>query len=121
MQAVVVLAAGDRERVQPVAEAAQPVVVVAGERFLEPPHAHPLQLAGDGQRHRKSPCAVPAMARLDAGLVGVDHDLDAVANRGPHRFDHLQVLERVGQVEAELHRPVAFVEHALDVFHALGR
>ena len=119
MEAVVVLAAGDGQRVQLVAQAAEAVVVVPRQRLLEPPHLHPLELARHRQRRRESPAVVSAVARLDPGLVRVDHDLDAIADRSAHSFDDLQVVPRVGEMKSKLDRFVAFGQHPLHVVDAL--
>ncbi len=59
-----------------------------------------------------------AMAGLDACLVGVDHDVDAVADGGSNRFDDLEVLVRIGKMKTKLDRAVALREHSLHVFDA---
>src|SRR5437899_11308573 len=119
MQAVVVLAARDRQRIEAVSQPAEAVVVVAWERLLEPAHIHPLELARDLQRERKPPIAMAAVARLDPGLIGVDHDLDPVADRGPDSLDYFQVFAWVFEVESKLDRPVALGEHSPHVLDPL--
>ena len=119
VEAVVVLAARDRKGVQLVAQASQPVVVVSRQRLFEPAHLHSFELSGHCQRRREAPCAVAAVAWLDAGLVGVDHDLDAVADRGPHGLHDLEVLAGIGQMKTKLHRLVSLRKHSLHVIDTL--
>ena len=121
VQAVVILSAGDRQCVQAVAKATQAVVVMAGERLFEPPHSHLLQLARHRHCERKAPCAMTAMAGLDPCLIGVDHDVDAVSDRGSNGLDDLEVVARVGKVEPKLHRPIAVLHHPSHVFDAALR
>ena len=66
MEAVVVLAAGDGQRVQLVAQAVEAVVVVPRQRLLEPEDAEPLELARDLDRKPQSPRAVSFEPRFDA-------------------------------------------------------
>src|SRR5207245_11483614 len=101
---MVVLGARDRQCVEFVAKATQTVVVVAWQRLFEPAHAHSLQLASDSQSDRKTPHAMAAVAGLYARLVGVDHDVDAVADGRTNGFDDLEVLARVGRVKTKLDR-----------------
>ena len=103
-QALVVLAAGQPQRVQAVPQPGQAGVVVPGQRLLQPVHAEPLQLAGHPERGAEVPHPVPAEAGVGAGLVGVHHQLELVPDRVPHRGGHGQVVARVVGVEAQLDR-----------------
>src|SRR5205085_10309575 len=101
-----------------VAKAPQAVVIVSRQRFFEPTHVHPLELASYLQGLRKTPRAMSAMTGLNASLVGIYHDLDPVTDGRAHRFDNLEVLPWIGKVKPKLHRPVAFVDHATYIFDA---
>src|SRR3989442_13540021 len=100
---MVVLAARDRQCVEFVAKATQTVVVVAWQRLFEPAHAHALQLASDSQSDRKTPHAMAAVAGFYARLVGVDHDVDAVADGGSNGFDRLEGPPRIRKRKTKLY------------------
>ncbi len=50
------------------------------------------------------------------GLVGVDHDLHAVADRDAHRLDLGNVLLERRAVEAKFHCSIPLVEQAQGIF-----
>src|ERR1700686_89465 len=61
------------------------------------------------------------VAGLAPRLVGVDHDVDPIADGFPHRLDDLQILARILEVEAKLDGAVTLREHLLNVLNTLLR
>jgi hypothetical protein len=116
----VVLAAGDRQ-VGRGGQAREIVPLVAAERLFQPDHAEIVELAGGGE----GAVVAPRRRLLGAGgagflrLVGVDHDVHPVADRGPHRLDLGDVLADRLAVQAQLDRGVAPIDQAQGVVGAL--
>ena len=94
------LARRDADAGQP-AECAVALDVVAAQRLLEPVGAQALQLARTARRRRDVPAPL-AVTRHAPALIGVDHQLEVVADRGADVLDDGHVLAPVGVVEAQL-------------------
>ena len=79
------------------------VGVLRAQRLLEPVDPELLELARALRGGRDIPARL-AVARHAPALVGVDHDLEAIADRLAHGPHDLDVRPPVAVVEADLHR-----------------
>src|SRR2546421_7441222 len=118
---MVVLSARKKERVEPVAQPAQAVVIVSWERVLQPDGAEPLELEPDLDRGAEAPLAVAFETWRQPGLVRVDQDREPITKRFANRFHRVDVVARVLRVEAQLHRLESLRQDPATVLHALLR
>ena len=119
MHTVVVLAAGQPHRAQPVAQAAQVVVIVPGQRLLEPLDIEPFQLERNFKRGAKAPLAVAFESWCEPSLVRVDENRNPLPQCFADSLDDAYVIARVFRVEAELDRFESLLQNSATVVDAL--
>ena len=119
MHSMIVLTAGELDLGQALPQSGQIAVVMPWQWLFQPENTKVLELTSNRKGTLKPPALMSRQAGLDAGLVGIDHDVDPVADCGADRFHHFYIVAGIGTVKPQLHGTESLAKHALDVLDAL--